>query len=66
VTVGSAISFTEYVETVYENTVLPLMAKATQDRYRGILANYLKPTFGKSALRELTPLTPAKVLFKDG
>jgi len=57
VTVGSAISFTEYVETVYENTVLPLMAKATQDRYRGILANYLRPTLGKSALRELTPLT---------
>jgi integrase len=57
VTVGAAIGFTEYVETVYEITVLPLMAKATQDRYQGILENYLKP---KSALRDLTPLTLQK------
>jgi integrase len=57
VTVGSAIGFEEYVNTVYTTTVLPLMAKATQDRYRGILENYLKPTFSKASLRDLTPLT---------
>ena len=60
VTVGSAICFSDYVRTVYYSTVLPLMAKATQDRYRGILANYLNPSFGKAPLRELTPLTLQK------
>lgn len=57
VTVGSAIGFGEYVETVYIPTVLPLMAKATQDRYRGILKNYLQPAFSNACLRDLTPLT---------
>ena len=60
ITMGSAVSFTEYVETVYESTVLPLMAKATQDRYRGILRNYLRPAFGGLSLRELTSLTLQK------
>jgi len=60
VTVGSAVCFDEYVDTVYLATVLLLMAKATQDRYRGILANYLKPAFGKAPLRDLTPLTLQK------
>lgn len=57
VTVGSAIAFGEYVDTVYTTTLLPLMAKATQGRYRGIVENYLKPAFGKSSLRDMTPLT---------
>jgi hypothetical protein len=37
--------------------VLPLMAKATQGRYLGIVKNYLKPAFGEDSLRDLTPLT---------
>lgn len=57
VSLGSAISFSEYVDNDYTSTVLPLMARATQDRYDGILENYLKPAFGKMCLRELTPLT---------
>lgn len=61
VTIGSAICFAEYVET-YRTTVLPLMAKATQDRYKGILENYLLPSFGKLSLRDLTPLTLQKYL----
>lgn len=60
VSVGSAISFNYYVQNEYEGAVLPLMAKATQDRYRGILENYLNPSFGKMCLRDLTPLTLQK------
>jgi integrase len=36
------------------------MAKATQNRYEGILDNYLLSTFGKLSLREMTPLTLQK------
>jgi integrase len=60
ISVGSAIGFSEYVTNEYESTLLPLMAKATQDRYSGILKNYLKPVFGKMCLRDLTPLTIQK------
>src|SRR5579864_4416772 len=60
VSVGSATSFNYYVENEYEGTVLPLMAKATQDRYRGIIENYLNPSFGKMCLRDLTALTLQK------
>lgn len=59
ITIGAATGFTDYVET-YRITVLPLMAKATQDRYNGIIKNYLVPTFGNSSLRDLTPLTLQK------
>jgi integrase len=33
------------------------MAKSTQDRYRGVISNHLKPVFGGLCLRDLTPLT---------
>lgn len=56
-TVGSAVTFNDYVEEVYKPTDLKLMASSTQDRYEGILRNYLVPSFGELALRELTPLT---------
>ena len=35
---------------------MPLMAKTTQDRSRGVIANYLVPEFGRLSLRDLTPL----------
>jgi ATP-dependent helicase/nuclease subunit A len=35
---------------------MPLMAKTTQGRSRGVIANYLVPEFGKLSLRDLTPL----------
>ncbi len=57
VTLGSATSFTEYVESVYKATVLPLMAKSTQERYEGVIRNYLTPAFGELCLRDLTPLS---------
>jgi len=55
--VGSATNFNEYVENTYRPLLMPLMAKTTQDRSRGVIANYLVPEFGKLSLRDLTPLT---------
>lgn len=57
VTLGSATPFTHYVESVYIPTVLPLMAKSTQERYAGVIKNYLVPAFGSACLRDLTPLS---------
>lgn len=56
VAVGSAVTFEEYVNTVYVPTEMPLLASSTQERYGGILKNYLVPTFGDRCLRELTPV----------
>jgi integrase len=36
---------------------MPLLARSTQDRYQGVLDNYLIPAFGKLCLRDLTPMT---------
>ena len=55
--IGSATNFRYYVETTFLPVVMPLMAKSTQDRSRGVLDNYLCPTFGKLCLRDLTALT---------
>jgi integrase len=55
--IGSATNFNEYVETTYKPVLLPLMATTTQDRYRGIIAHYLVPAFGRLCLRDITTLT---------
>jgi integrase len=55
--IGSATNFSEYVENTYKALLMPLMAKTTQERTRGVIANYLVPEFGKLSLRDLTPLT---------
>jgi integrase len=57
VTIGSATKFDDFVEGEYVPTVLPLMAKSTQGRYKGVIKNYLKPTFGELCLRDVTALT---------
>jgi len=56
ITVGSATTFEEYAVTVYIPTLLPLMAKSTQERYQGVFKNHLKPKFGGMCLRDMTPL----------
>src|SRR5215472_18544647 len=56
VTIGSATRFDDYVEQEYKMTVLPTFAGQTQQRYSGIVRNYLSPEFGQLALRELTTL----------
>jgi integrase len=55
--VGSATNFAHYVERTYLTVVMPLFAKSTRDRSEGILENYLLPTFGELALRDLSPLS---------
>jgi integrase len=53
---GSATNFMSYIQETYIPAVMPLFAKSTRDRYRGVIKNYLDPTFGKLCLRDLTPL----------
>lgn len=48
---GSATTFETYVHTVYRNTKMPLLARSTQDRYNGIIDNYLIQEFGEMACR---------------
>jgi integrase len=57
VPIGAATSFTEFVDGTYTPVVLPTMAKSTQDRYGGVIRNYLKPQFGGLCLRDITMLT---------
>jgi hypothetical protein len=49
VMIGSATKFDDFVETEDVPTVLPLMAKSTQDRYRGLINNHLKPVLAACA-----------------
>src|SRR5262245_15708182 len=44
--IGSAMKFEQYVDTIYNTTLLPLLAKSTQERYSSVIKNYLKPAFG--------------------
>lgn len=62
ITVGSATNFTEFVDNVYIQVSLPKMASSTQDRYQGIIDNYLKPQFGGLCLREISVLTVDRYL----
>jgi integrase len=56
ISVGSATTFEEYVESVYIPTLLPLLAKSSQERYRGVIKNHLRPQFGGMCLRDMTSL----------
>ena len=60
VTLGSAINFDEYVDSIYRVNNLPLMAASTRERYDGVIKNYLAPTFGALCLRDLTPVSLQK------
>jgi len=57
VNIGSATKFGDYVESVYKPVVLPTMAKSTRDRTMSVYGNYLGPAFGRTCLRDITPLT---------
>jgi hypothetical protein len=54
--IGSATNFTTYAKETYIPVKLPLMAKSTQDRYAGIIRNYLISAFGGMCLRDLSHL----------
>jgi len=53
--VGSATGFREFVNGTYLRCESATLAKATLERYKGVLKNYLLPAFGDKMLRELTP-----------
>ena len=55
ISIGSAVSFGEYVQSEYIPTVLPVLAKTTRDSYEATIAKYLQPAFGECCLRDLTP-----------
>lgn len=57
VNVGSATLFSDFVDETYIPVVMPQMAKSTQDRYSGVIENYLKPQFGSLCLRDVSVLT---------
>jgi hypothetical protein len=57
VSLGSATNFTEFVDNIYIPVMLPKMANSTQDRYSGVIRNYLKPQFGALCLRDISVLT---------
>jgi integrase len=59
---GSAMVFSEFVDGIYVPVVLPKMASSTQDRYQGILDNYLVPQFGALCLRDISVLTVDRYL----
>lgn len=50
------INFRYYVENTYIPVVLPKLAITTQQRYRGVLNNYLLPSFGALSFRGITPI----------
>jgi|SRR6266700_7495294 len=54
---GSAMNFGEFVTSTYIPTYLPLLSSSTQVSYRGMIAKYLEPRFGRVCLRDLTRLT---------
>ena len=51
---GSAVNFQHYIEHNYVPIHLPLLAKSTQQRYSGVIKNYLIAAFGSKCLRDLT------------
>jgi integrase len=55
--IGSATNFAQYVENKYMTAEMPTFARSTQDRYEGVLRNYLLPKFGGFCLRDITRLS---------
>lgn len=60
--IGSATNFGEFADNVYIPVVLPKMASSTQDRYSGVIENYLRPQFGGLCLRDISVLTVDRYL----
>lgn len=54
---GSAMNLSDFVTNTYIPTYLPLLSSSTQVSYRGMIAKYLEPRFGRLSLRDLTRLT---------
>lgn len=50
---NGSVSFSDFVYGTYLKAELPLLARSTQERYRGVLDKYLLPSFEKKALGEM-------------
>lgn len=57
INIGSATPFKDFVDGTYIPVVMAQMAKSTQDRYGGVIKNYLMPQFGSLCLRDVSVLT---------
>ena len=53
-TAGSAITFSQYVDTTYIPDALRLLRKPTRDRYAGVIDGFLMPAFGTMPLSAMT------------
>lgn len=53
---ASRATFAEFVDTIYTPVVLPKLASSTRIRYQGIIANYLRPQFGKAQVNAISVL----------
>lgn len=47
---------------VYEPVVMPLFATSTRVRYNSVIENYLMPTFGQTALRDISAVVVQRYL----
>jgi integrase len=62
ITSGSAVTFGEFVESVYRPTLMPTLANSTQSRYSSVIDVHLKPVFESLSLRDLTAMTVQRYL----
>jgi len=54
--VGAALNFGTYTAETYIPIVMPLLAKSTQNRYQGVMNNYLLPAFSAMPFFDMTPM----------
>jgi len=57
INIGSATTFSNFVDGTYKPVVMQQMAKSTQSRSNGVIKNYLMPQFGSLCLRDVSVLT---------
>lgn len=48
--------FTQFLDEIYLPVSLPKLAASTQNRTRGVIANYLRPRFGETRIAAITVL----------
>lgn len=48
--------FTEFLDNIYLPVCLPKLAASTQNRSRGVIANYLRPRFGEARIAAISVL----------
>ena len=65
VTLGSAINFDEYVDSIYRVNNLPLMAASTRERYDGVIKNYLAPDIWRAVLARSHAGQPSEVFLRS-